>query len=53
MYLFNEESRRGGKAGAVAFLDDHTLVMGSRTAVEQTIDGQGRGQGRRCAATRR
>jgi hypothetical protein len=36
MYLFGEESRRG-KAGAVAFLDDKTLVMGSRKGVEGTI----------------
>lgn len=47
IYLF-EESRGGRKAGAVAFLDDHTLVMGSRTAVEQTIDVRsGDGQGLR------
>jgi hypothetical protein len=37
VYLF-EEARAGRTAGAVAFLDDHTLVMGSRTGVEQTID---------------
>jgi len=45
VYLF-EETRAGRKAGAVAFLDDHTLVMGSRPSVEQTIDanaGDGRG----------
>ena len=37
VYLF-DESREGRKAGAVSFLDDHTLVMGSRKGVEQTID---------------
>lgn len=37
VYVF-DESRGGRKGGAVAFLDDHTLVMGSRTAVEKTID---------------
>jgi hypothetical protein len=45
VYLF-DESRGGRKAGAVAFLDDHTLVMGSKTGVEQTIDaksGEGKG----------
>jgi len=47
VYLF-EETRAGRKAGAVAFLDDHTLVMGSRPAVEQTIDAKsGAGQGLR------
>ena len=50
VYLF-EESRAGRKAGAVAFLDDHTLVMGSRTGVEQTIDTKsGDGQGLRSNA---
>lgn len=50
VYLF-EESRAGRKAGAVAFLDDHTLVMGSRTGVEQTIDARaGDGQGLRSNA---
>ena len=44
MYLFNEESGRG-KAGAVAFLDDRTLVMGSRTAVEQSITAKAEGKG--------
>ena len=39
VYLF-DESRDGRKAGAVAFLDDHTLVMGSKTGVEQTIDAK-------------
>jgi hypothetical protein len=37
VYVF-AESRVGGTGGAVAFLDDHTLVMGSRRGVEQTID---------------
>jgi hypothetical protein len=47
VYLF-EETRAGRKAGAVAFLDDHTLVMGSRTGVEQTIDARsGGGEGLR------
>jgi hypothetical protein len=47
LYLF-EEKRAGHKAGAVAFLDDNTLVMGSRSAVEQTIDVRfGGGQGLR------
>ena len=50
VYLF-EESRAGRKAGAVAFLDDHTLVMGSRTSVEQSIDaGSGDGKGLRSNA---
>jgi hypothetical protein len=50
VYLF-EESQAGRKAGAVAFLDDHTLVMGSRTGVEQTIDAKaGDGQGLRSNA---
>jgi hypothetical protein len=44
MYLFNEESGRG-KAGAVAFLDDHTLVMGSRSGVEQSITAKAEGKG--------
>ncbi len=50
VYLF-EASRAGRKAGAVAFLDDHTLVMGSRTGVEQTIDARsGDGLGLRSNA---
>jgi hypothetical protein len=50
VYLF-EESRAGRKAGAVAFLDDHTLVMGSQKGVEQTIDARsGDGQGLRSNA---
>lgn len=49
VYLF-EESRAGRKAGAVAFLDDHTLVMGSRTGVEQAIDARADGQGLRSNA---
>lgn len=44
MYLFNEQSGRG-KAGAVAFLDDRTLVMGSRPAVEQSIAAKTEGKG--------
>ena len=44
MYVFNETSGRG-KAGAVAFLDDHTLVMGSRTALEQSIAAKSEGKG--------
>lgn len=43
MYLFNEESGRG-KAGAVSFLDDKTLVMGSRASVEQTIAARSDGK---------
>lgn len=47
VYLF-DETRAGRKAGAVAFLDDHTLVMGSKGGVEQTIDAKsGAGQGLR------
>ena len=46
VYLF-DESREGRKAGAVAFLDDHTLVMGSRKGVEQTIDAKAGGLGLR------
>jgi hypothetical protein len=50
VYLF-DETRGGRKAGAVAFLDDHTLVMGSRTGVEQTIDARsGEGPGLRSNA---
>ena len=44
MYLFGEESGRG-KAGAVSFLDDKTLVMGSRASVEQTIAARNDGKG--------
>ena len=43
MYVFGEEARRG-KAGAVAFLDDKTLVMGSRPSVEQTIAARNDGK---------
>jgi hypothetical protein len=43
MYLFGEEARRG-KAGAVAFLDDRTLAMGSRKGVEGTIAARNDGQ---------
>ena len=47
IYLF-EETRAGRKAGAVAFLDDNTLVMGSRPGVEKTIDARfGGGEGLR------
>jgi hypothetical protein len=35
MYLFREEA--GKKAGAAAFLDDDTLVLGPRESVEATI----------------
>ncbi len=48
VYVFEEGRGARGKGGAVAFLDDHTLVMGSRSAVEQTIDTKGgEGQGLR------
>jgi hypothetical protein len=43
LYLFDEASGKG-KAGAVAFLDDRTLVMGSRGAVEQAITARASGQ---------
>ena len=43
MYLFNEGSGKR-KAGAVAFLDDRSLVMGSRTSVEQAIAAKATGQ---------
>jgi hypothetical protein len=50
VYVF-EEARAGRKGGAVAFLDDHTLVMGSRVGVEQTIDARsGEGLGLRSNA---
>ena len=39
VYVFDESGSRR-KGGAVAFLDDHTLVMGSRAGVEQTIDAK-------------
>ena len=42
VYVF-AENKAGRKAGAVAFLDDHTLVMGSRGSVEQTIDAKSGG----------
>jgi hypothetical protein len=46
IYVFEEGRGAHGKGGAVAFLDDHTLVMGSRGSVEQTIDTRaGDGQG--------
>jgi hypothetical protein len=53
VYVF-DESREGRKGGAVAFLDDRTLVMGSRKGVEQTIDthaGDGRGLRSNAAMT--
>lgn len=40
VYLFNEEARG---AGAVAFLDDHTVILGSAAAVESTITNRARG----------
>lgn len=40
VYLFNEESRG---AGALAFLDDNTLVLGSASAVESTITNRAHG----------
>src|SRR5688500_2674614 len=43
VYLF-EETREGRASGAVAFLDDRTLVMGSRRGVEQTIDARADGK---------
>jgi hypothetical protein len=43
LYLFNEDSGKG-HAGAVAFLDDRTLAMGSRLSVEQTIAAKATGQ---------
>ena len=45
MYLFDEDAAKAARPGAVAFLDDHTLVMGSRAAVEQTIDAKASGGG--------
>ena len=42
MYLFDEESGKR-KSGAVAFLDDKTLVMGSRSGVEQAITARASG----------
>lgn len=49
VYLFNEEAEKG-KAGAVAFLDDRTLVMGARGSVEQTISAKASGGGLRSNA---
>jgi hypothetical protein len=49
VYLFNEEAAKG-KAGAVAFLDDRTLVMGPRASVEQTISAKASGGGLRSNA---
>jgi hypothetical protein len=43
VYLFDEESGKR-KSGAVAFLDDKTLVMGSRPAVEQAITARASGE---------
>ncbi len=48
VYVFEEGRGGRGKGGAVAFLDDHTLVMGSRGGVEGAIDAKGGdGQGLR------
>jgi hypothetical protein len=49
VYLFNEEAEKG-RAGAVAFLDDRTLVMGPRASVEQTIGAKTNGGGLRSNA---
>jgi hypothetical protein len=49
VYLFNEDAEKG-KAGAVAFLDDRTLVMGARASVEQTISAKASGGGLRSNA---
>jgi hypothetical protein len=43
MYLFNEEAQKG-RSGAVAFLDDKTLVMGERASVQQAIAAKANGQ---------
>ena len=40
VYLFKEGSRR---AGALAFLDDRTLVIGSQAGVEATVPGHASG----------
>jgi hypothetical protein len=44
MYLFNE-SREGRSSGALAFLDDDALVIGSQAAVEKTIASRVNGDG--------
>ena len=43
VYLFNEEAGKR-KSGAVAFLDDRTVVMGSRGSVEQAITARASGE---------
>jgi hypothetical protein len=43
VYLFNEDPAGRG-AGAAAFLDDNTLVMGAQPAVEQTVTARGKGE---------
>jgi len=44
IYLFNEAREgKGRHTGAVAFLDDDALVLGSQAAVEETIAGRLRG----------
>jgi hypothetical protein len=42
VYLFNEDASGRG-SGAVAFLDDSTLVMGAQSAVEQTLGARAKG----------
>ncbi|PYQ50374.1 MAG: hypothetical protein DMF78_15905 [Acidobacteria bacterium] len=42
VYLFNED-RSGRGTGAVAFLDDSTIVLGAQSAVEQTVAARARG----------
>lgn len=42
VYLFGESEAKG--PGALAFLDDHTILMGSRSAVEGTITNRAQGR---------
>ncbi len=43
VYLFNEDAA-GRSAGAAAFLDDDTLVMGTQKSVEQTVTARAKGE---------
>jgi hypothetical protein len=45
MYLFNEAREGRSGSGALAFLDDDSLVIGSQAAVEKTIASRVNGDG--------
>lgn len=44
VYVF-DEAQGTRRAGAVAFLDDKTLIMGSQVAVEQALSARAKGDG--------